>query len=1342
MNNRSSIKPCLIYFFLSFSLFGCMDKSPDNSPKLPPTTDVVVIAPTLNKKPTVIVESIADITLGNAAEDNFAVATDNQEASKESTTNVVVIAPTLNKKPTVSVESIADITLGNTTEDSFTVATDNQEASKESTTNVVVIAPTLNKKPTVIVESIADITLGNATEDSFALNATAADIDGSISAVAFYLTVPGNNTEQLINTDKTAPFTASVTNLVAGTYTIRVVATDNQGASKEATNNVVVIAPILNKKPTVSVESIADITLGNAAEDSFALNATAADIDGSVSAVAFYATAPNTTELLISTDTTAPYSTLVTANAVGVYSFRVVATDNDGATSQVTGNANAKNSNQGEQGQATEDFGLSYVNDTTMRIYHVDNNWTAGFNYLCINSNCQAGIREGGLFYRDTPGILGQSYNLEFKVQDNVLNQYIVEKQNVVFSAGNTNTAPMVNLTATLDATIVSLSATASDADGSVSAVKFYVTTPTANEIVISNDSSAPFAASYTTTESGVFNFRAVATDDQGATSEDTTTITLVDTEPAASLSAPATINENESLTIAVALQNWTVEQGDTHYHYFINGEDQGSVYHTNNLVITDLSIGSHFIEVKLAEADHSFTGVEATLSVDVQDIITSTVSVVNHPTLGNILVAGSEQNNPSFTLYTFDNDNSGQSVCEGGCATTWPPLTVTSAANLVVPTGVTGLSTLARSDGTLQVTLNGENLYYFANDNQTGDVNGHGANGVWWAADLTVVVSSFTDNTWQKSVVPACSDLYAGNTIPNIGYHIYTENNTVVFKAGIQFATNVWADEVRTVFFRNNAEGRLVHLGTVESTRNGTQATMQVPSDWLQGESVYYVSYERQVAPQQGDIGNALAYQDSALYGLNKSCVDSNYNPTPEVFAGWVRFQHPQGFFNDHNVFNERIDPVNNSVGHFKNLPRFVATVLQDEPGKDLLIRVDLTYEKDSTMSATDDITWAAIEGSELRAGGGSPRQQISFACEATDASYNSAICNLGQSFAYGQNIDWELRVIPRGSAGSNLYSQMLFYVKGHGWVRESVDPRATLGGYASIDAFGANVYERTSSFMQHNHTDDLQMVRDFVEQHEDFRVPIGDDVNPGFHTCESCHVNDGRSQVVFDVPNVGLRIAPPLIGLGLLEKVEFAGKAGFGWQGNRENVEAAVRFALGADFGVTSPEQAMVDRLTHYSKQVAVPQRDKSKLFNTNVIAGEALFKGEMQCAACHTESQITNDGDVIRPFSDLLTHDLGKGLFRTAPLWGIGRTPQVAAFSMDMEVAAGGKNAAHDKNQREFVAEDESTVLFMHDGSALGLDAAVRAHNGEAAASKASYESANIGKRQQLLEFLRSL
>jgi len=92
------------------------------------------------------------------------------------------------------------------------------------------------------------------------------------------------------------------------------------------------------------------------------------------------------------------------------------------------------------------------------------------------------------------------------------------------------------------------------------------------------------------------------------------------------------------------------------------------------------------------------------------------------------------------MSLYVFKKDTTtGQSACNGDCAGSWPPLTVAAATDVTAGTGVTGaLGTITRTDGTLQVTLGGHPLYYFAVDAAAGDTKGQGLNDVWYLATPT----------------------------------------------------------------------------------------------------------------------------------------------------------------------------------------------------------------------------------------------------------------------------------------------------------------------------------------------------------------------------------------------------------------------------------------------------------------------------------------------------------------------------------------------------------------------------------------------------------------------------
>ncbi|MFH5832370.1 hypothetical protein ACG2F4_08590 [Halalkalibaculum sp. DA3122] len=84
--------------------------------------------------------------------------------------------------------------------------------------------------------------------------------------------------------------------------------------------------------------------------------------------------------------------------------------------------------------------------------------------------------------------------------------------------------------------------------------------------------------------------------------------------------------------------------------------------------------------------------------------------------------------------LYLFTRDVKGESNCSEDCLQNWP---VVAADLLNSGTGLNpdDFDNIQRSDGSRQTTFKGWPLYYFSGDQQPGEVNGDGVNGVWYVA-------------------------------------------------------------------------------------------------------------------------------------------------------------------------------------------------------------------------------------------------------------------------------------------------------------------------------------------------------------------------------------------------------------------------------------------------------------------------------------------------------------------------------------------------------------------------------------------------------------------------------
>jgi hypothetical protein len=174
---------------------------------------------------------------------------------------------------------------------------------------------TPNQNPTVGLAVSSSSLVAPAT---VSLEATAADVDGSIAKVEFF------NGITKIGEDLTAPFTFSMSSLAVGSYSVSAKATDNLGATATSTALVFVVSS--NVPPVVSILT----PLNNAtftAPATISISVTATDADGSIALVEFYNGATK-----IGENATSPY-TYNLANVVeGTYTITAKATDNMGAS--------------------------------------------------------------------------------------------------------------------------------------------------------------------------------------------------------------------------------------------------------------------------------------------------------------------------------------------------------------------------------------------------------------------------------------------------------------------------------------------------------------------------------------------------------------------------------------------------------------------------------------------------------------------------------------------------------------------------------------------------------------------------------------------------------------------------------------------------------------------------------------------------------------------------------------------------------------------------------------------------------------------------------------------------
>ncbi|MDO6542284.1 chitinase C-terminal domain-containing protein [Photobacterium sanguinicancri] len=172
-----------------------------------------------------------------------------------------------------------------------------------------------NQLPTVAITSPSSSD-SIITGDVVAITANAADADGTVAKVEFYVGAT------LLATITQAPYVTNWT-AVTGNQAIKAIAFDDKGATAESVTTVNV-TDTSNTVPTTAVTLSANsVTLG----DVVTFTATAADTDGTVAKVDFYVDGS-----LVGTTATAPYTLAYTTTKAGSLNVFTRATDDLGAT--------------------------------------------------------------------------------------------------------------------------------------------------------------------------------------------------------------------------------------------------------------------------------------------------------------------------------------------------------------------------------------------------------------------------------------------------------------------------------------------------------------------------------------------------------------------------------------------------------------------------------------------------------------------------------------------------------------------------------------------------------------------------------------------------------------------------------------------------------------------------------------------------------------------------------------------------------------------------------------------------------------------------------------------------
>ncbi len=154
--------------------------------------------------------------------------------------------------------------------------------------------------------------------------------------------------------------------------------------------------------------------------------------------------------------------------------------------------------------------------------------------------------------------------------------------------------------------------------------------------------------------------------------------------------------------------------------------------------------------------------------------------------------------------------------------------------------------------------------------------------------------------------------------------------------------------------------------------------------------------------------------------------------------------------------------------------------------------------------------------------------------------------------------------------------------------------------------------------------------------------------------------------------------------------------------------------------------------DQFEFWLRGLGVPAR--RNVADAQFVRGERLFN-QAHCAVCHVPELTTAQAfqefptlanQTIRPYTDLLLHDMGEALadgrpdfkagprdWRTAPLWGLGLSKTV-----------------------------NGSTSLLHDGRARNVTEAILWHGGEAQRSHDAFIEMPRADREALVYFVNSI
>jgi hypothetical protein len=434
------------------------------------------------------------------------------------------------------------------------------------------------------------------------ITANASDADGTIAKVEFY------NGTTLLGTDAASPFTYSWTNIAIGTYTITAKAYDNLNAVTTSTAITVQVNAPANQFPVVSLTAPSNNAV-YISPASVSITANASDADGSISKVEFY----NGT-ILLGTDAASPFIYNWTNVLAGSYIITAKAYDNVNAittSTAITIQVNAP---------ANQLPVVSLTAPSNNSVYTAPANISITANASDVdgiiskvefyNGTTLIGTTVASPFVYNWTNVLAGSYTITAKAYDNT-NSVATSKAVIV----KVNQLPVVSITAPSNNSAyaapanISITANASDADGTITKMEFYN-----GSLLLGTVMSAPFTYNWNNVLVGSYTLTAKAYDNANAVTI-SGAITIQVNAPAnklpfVSLTAPAnnasyTAPANITITANASDLDGTINKVEFYNGTTLIGTDVATPY-TYNWV--NVSVGSYTITAKAYDNSNAVT--------------------------------------------------------------------------------------------------------------------------------------------------------------------------------------------------------------------------------------------------------------------------------------------------------------------------------------------------------------------------------------------------------------------------------------------------------------------------------------------------------------------------------------------------------------------------------------------------------------------------------------------------------------------------------------------------------------------------------------------------------------